>query len=257
MIALGRFAGYDAEAEFYDYCWSSLVEDIKFYKRRLSKPGRVLDLMSGTGRVGLALARAGCEVDGIERSAGMLRIARRKLGRLPAGVRPRLHLHRGDLMAFNLPKGFDAAVIPVDSYPLILSRGDRVRALRNVRRHLKAAGKLLLHIDTPRSYETARAGAPSVSVFRVDGEQKTYIRVLVESYVRPDLVRGITAHVMVNRSGRVERRITTETRTRVLSISGVVRELSDAGFSRSRLFGDYSGGRLTRSSSFAVIESSA
>src|SRR5208282_3163421 len=46
MIALGRFAGYDAEAEFYDYCWSSLVEDIKFYKRRLSKPGRVLDLMS-------------------------------------------------------------------------------------------------------------------------------------------------------------------------------------------------------------------
>jgi SAM-dependent methyltransferase len=234
MTPREHFPGYGAEAEVYDYCWSLLVED-----------------------VGIALARAGWEVDGIDRSAEMLRVARSKRRRLPSEVRERVRFHQGDLTEFRSPGRFDAAVIAVDSYPLILSRPNRVRALRNVRRHLKASGKLLLHIDTPRSYETARVGAPTVSVFPIDRGRRLYLRSLVESFVRPDLVRGITAHLLVDRAGRIERHFTSETRTRVLPIRSVVGEIADAGFARSRLFGDYAGGRLTLRSSFAVIEASA
>jgi SAM-dependent methyltransferase len=252
-----HFPGYGAEAEVYDYCWSWFVEDIEFYKKRLGKPGRVLDLMCGTGRVGLALARAGWEVDGIDLSAEMLRVARSKLKRLPSHVRARVRFHRGNLTEFRLPGRFDAAVIPVDSYPLILGRSNRVRALRNVRRHLKASGKLLLQVDAPRSYETARVGVPTVGVFPFDRGRRLYIRSLAESFIRPDLVRGMTAHLLVDRSGRVERHFTSETRTRVLPMRSVVGEIADAGFARCRLFGDYAGGRLTLRSSFAVFEASA
>lgn len=252
-----EFPSYGAEAEFYDLCWSSLVDDISFYKRRIGAPGRLLDLMCGTGRVALALARAGWMVDGVDQSVEMLRVARSKLGSVPLRVRRRVRFHQGGLAGFRLPFVFDAAVIPIDSFPLILSRRERVQALRNVHRHLRRSGKLLVHVDTPRSYESARVGAPMVAVFRLDQGRRWYVRSLVERFLRPDLVRGITHHLVVDRSGRILRQVTTETRTRVLPITEVVRELNEAGFSRSRSFGDYSGGRLTRNSSFAVIEAFA
>jgi SAM-dependent methyltransferase len=252
-----EFPSYEAEAEFYDLCWSSMVEDIEFYKRRIGGRGRVLDLMCGTGRVALALARGGWVVDGVDRSAGMLRVARSKLRSLPLRVRRRVRFHPGELTEFRLPLVFDAAVIPVNSFPLILSRRARVRALRNVHRHLSRSGKLLVHIDTPLSYESAHVGAPNVNVFRLDQGRRWYVRSLVERFIRRDIVRGITTHLIVDQSGRILRQVTTETRTRVLPVTEVVGELSEAGYASSRLFGDYSGGRLTRNSSFAVIEASA
>jgi SAM-dependent methyltransferase len=248
------FPGYDREAQFYDYCWSSFVDDIAFYRKRLGRPGRVLDLMCGTGRVGIALARAGWDVDGVDQSREMLDVARSKASSLPSRVRGRVRFHRSHLNGFRLPGGFDGAVIPVNSLPLILTRRDRVSALRNVRRHLKGSGKLLLNIDTPISYDSARTGAPHVEVFRLDGGKRWYVRSLAESFVRNDLVRGLTTHVVVNRSGRVETSVTSETRTRVLSVPEVLRELRAAGFAQTRLFGDYDGKPLTKKSNCAVFE---
>ena len=249
-----EFPGYGAEAEFYDLGWSSLTNDIKFYQKRIGSPGRVLDLMCGTGRVALALARAGWVVDGVDQSAGMLRVARLKLSSIPLRVRSRVRFHRAGLAGFRLPFVFDAAVIPVNSFPLILSRRERVRALRNVRHHLVRSGKLLVHVDAPRSYGSARVGAPLVNVFRLDGGRRWYVRSLVERFIRPDVVRGLTNHLIVDPSGRLRKQVTTETRTRVLPIPEVVRELGEAGFSSTHVFGDYSGGRMTPDSIFAVIE---
>jgi SAM-dependent methyltransferase len=249
-----RVAGYSVEAEFYDYCWSSFVEDIEFYKKRLGRPGHVLDLMCGTGRVALALARAGWEVDGVDQSPEMLRIARSKCGILPRGARDRVRFHRADLTGFRLPGRYDAALIAANSFPLILNRRDRIRALNNVRHHLKDPGKLIIQIDTPRSYESTRAGNPILQVFRLNNGARWYVRSLAESFVRPNLVRGLTAHMVINRSGRTEARATSETLTRVLSVSELTRELWDAGFVIGDLFGGYDGTRLTPKSTYAVIE---
>ena len=96
-----------------------------------------------------------------------------------------------------------------------------------------------------------------VSVFRLDQGRRWYVRSLVERFLRPDVVRGLTHHLVVDRSGRVLRQVTTETRTRVLPTAEAVRELSEAGFSSTRLFGDYAGGRVGRNSPFVVIEALA
>ncbi len=252
-----EFPGYDSEAEFYDLCWSSLAEDIEFYKKRIGGPGRLLDLMCGTGRVTLAFARAGWTVVGIDESEGMLRLARSKLGAAPEQVRRRVRFLQSDLTGFRAPGLFGAALIPVNSFPLILSRRARLQSLRNVHRHLARSGKLLMQVDTPRSYESARVGAPLVSVHRLDRGRRWYVRSLSERFIRSDIVRGITKHLIVDRFGRVQRGATTETRTRVLPLAEVVRELREAGFSDSPPFGDYSGRRLRSNSSFAVIEAAA
>ncbi len=248
------FSGYETEARFYDYTWSRFVEDIAFYRRRFGVPGRVLDLMCGTGRVALALAQAGWRVDGVDRCSQMLRVARAKVRSLPARARDRVSFHRSELADFRLPGEYDGAVIPVNSFPLILRRRERIRALRNVRRHLGSSAKLLLHVDTPRSYASARTGCPSVEVICLPGSRRLYIRSLSESFLRQDLVRGLTSHLVFERSGRVVSRATTETRTRVLSVPEVVREVRSAGFSPARVFGDYAGGPLTGRSGFAIVE---
>ena len=249
--------GYDAEAEFYDLCWSPFRSDIEFFRRRMGRPGRVLDLMCGTGRVTLALARWGWRVDGVDRSEGMLRVARAKLNAAAPAVRGRVGLHRGDICRLRLPHVFSAAVMPANSFPLILKRRERVRALRNVHRHLGRTGVLLVHIDTPLSYRSAREGVSNVNVFRLEHGHRWYVRSLSERFVGRDVVRGVTTHVIVDRQGRLQRHVTTETQTRVLSTVEVVRELKEAGFASTRVFGDYSGGRPVRGSSFVVIEAAA
>jgi len=257
MARLPRFPGYGAEADFYDLCWGPWTDDIEFFRKRLGRPGRLLDLMCGTGRVAFDFARAGWTVDGVDRSVAMLRIARSKLKTFPLRARRQVRFHRGELTGFRLPFVFDAAVIALNSLPLILSRSERVQALRNVHRHLVRSGRLLVHIDTPRSYESARFGAPILNVFRLDQGRRWYVRSLVERFLRPDIVKGVTRHLIVDRSGRCLKQGTSETRTRVLPTAEVVRELREAGFSTTRLFGSYRGDRLKSDSGFAVIEAVA
>ena len=257
MVGEQAFPGYEAEADFYDHAWSELVEDIAFYEERLERPGPVLDLMCGTGRVGFALARAGWTVEGVDSSSAMLRVARGKARSLPTRFQRRVRFHHGDLARFRIRGVFDSAIIPANSYPLILDRKERVRALRNVRRHLKSSGKLLIHIDTPRSYEPARVGAPCVQLVRLQRGRGWYVRSLVESFLGQDVVRGVSTHVLFDRAGRISKLSTTETRTRVLRIADVIAELREAGFSRSTSFGDFHGGKVTGRSRFAVIEAVA
>jgi SAM-dependent methyltransferase len=92
--------GYDAEARFYDYCWASFVDDIEFFRRRLGRPGRVLDLMCGTVRVGIVLAAAGWKVNGVDQSREMLRAARSKARSLPAPSSRPFHRPRAPFLKF-------------------------------------------------------------------------------------------------------------------------------------------------------------
>src|SRR3989442_29248 len=82
---------------------------------RLAEPApgrRALDLCCGTGDVALALARAGCEVTGLDFSVEMLAVAERRgtgLATLPAS---RCKFIRGDAQALPLADAsFDVVTI--------------------------------------------------------------------------------------------------------------------------------------------------
>ena len=65
------------------------IDDLPFYVGRLGREsgGPVLELACGTGRVLLAIARAGVPVTGLEVSPAMLDRCRDKLRAEPAAVR--------------------------------------------------------------------------------------------------------------------------------------------------------------------------
>src|SRR5258708_38531190 len=58
---------------------SSLFKaDIAFVNRHCDRPGRIIDLGCGTGRIGIPLAKRGFSVLGVDLSEEMLKVAREK-----------------------------------------------------------------------------------------------------------------------------------------------------------------------------------
>src|SRR5262249_32834003 len=81
--------------------WGDYAE--RLWERFGAQPRSVLDVACGTGNVLLELRRRGYQVAGVDNSAAMLAIARRKAG-------PAVPLSCQDMRCFSLDRAFDAAV---------------------------------------------------------------------------------------------------------------------------------------------------
>jgi SAM-dependent methyltransferase len=128
-----------------------LAGDIDFYAglaRRTGGP--VLELGCGTARVALPLAMAGFEVTGIDLSAPMLAVARRKLLSAPQAVRERLTLIEADMTAIDLDRRFGCVIVPFRSFQQLLTVNLQRAVLRVMRRHLRPGGRVALHLYDPR-----------------------------------------------------------------------------------------------------------
>ena len=111
-------------------------------------PRRVLDLACGTGSVTQELLRAGLEVEGVDYSAAMLRVARCKL---PPGT----PLYEQDARRLVLPgPPFDACVCLFDSLNYLLDPRDLGLAFAGIRRHLVPGGSLVFDMNAIRALET-------------------------------------------------------------------------------------------------------
>ncbi|WP_033294260.1 ubiquinone/menaquinone biosynthesis methyltransferase [Amycolatopsis jejuensis] len=97
-------------------------------------PGqRVLDVAAGTGTSSRVLAGPGVEVVGCDFSAGMLRVARRRV--------PEIAFVPGDAMSLPFAEAaFDAATISFG----LRNVADRVRALAEMRRVVRPGGRVVV-----------------------------------------------------------------------------------------------------------------
>lgn len=111
---------------------------------RLAEPApgkRALDLCCGTGDVAFALARAGCEVMGLDFSAEMLAVAERRAGGDGKWPLASCKFIRGD--AQNLPMADGSFDIVTISYGL-RNLADLDRGLAEMKRVLKPGGRALV-----------------------------------------------------------------------------------------------------------------
>src|SRR5262245_1120496 len=94
---------YDSLSDIYDL-WTENApgaeESFAFYMSEYVKArGPIVELGVGTGRIAVEAARRGCDVTGVDSSAGMLDVCRRKAE--SAGVR--LTLVHADMREFVAP----------------------------------------------------------------------------------------------------------------------------------------------------------
>ena len=124
--------------------------DIEFFLRLAAeRGGPVLEIGCGTGRVAGALAAAGFETVGIDRSAPMLRLAEERRAAAPPEVAGRLTFVEGDMTTFHLDRTFPLIVAPSRVFQFALTSDDQRAALRAFREHLAPDGRLVLDLFDP------------------------------------------------------------------------------------------------------------
>lgn len=206
---------------------------------RLRKGSRVLDAPCGAGRIAVHLARAGCVVTGVDRSAAFIARARRRFraeglaGRFVAG----------DLREMDFDGEFDAAFNWGGSFGYF-SDAENADIVRRYARALRGRGGRLL-IDTPSREYVLRHFHGSQTRGRVSTEsrwQSTSQRVESTWTVRPSTSPGAES---ASRRAEARRsfssiRLYTPGQFRAL--------LEDAVLTPDAFLGDLDGGPLRRSS---------
>jgi len=118
--------------------------DVRFVEEHCPRPGWLLDLGCGTGRLLIALARRGYPVLGVDLSEAMLAAAREKADAAAAGV----HLLHANIAELDgLRDGcFDYAACLFSTLGMVMGAENRRRVVAHVCRILKPGGRFVLHV---------------------------------------------------------------------------------------------------------------
>lgn len=118
--------------------------DQRFVEEHCPRPGRLLDLGCGTGRLLVPFARRGHWVLGVDLSPEMLAVARARAAEAGAPV----HLLRANLarLACLADASFDGAACLFSTLGMILGAEQRRQVVAHAFRVLRPGGRLVLHV---------------------------------------------------------------------------------------------------------------
>jgi len=129
--------------------------------------GAVLELACGTGQLTIPIALCGLPTVGLDQSAAMLKVAKRRAAEVNAAVA----LVQGDMRDFALDREFDLIFVARNSLLHLLSTTDLHAAFSAVRRHLTADGIFAFDIFNPDLRRLARPGGQRFPVMEVRTER--------------------------------------------------------------------------------------
>jgi ubiquinone/menaquinone biosynthesis C-methylase UbiE len=140
---------YEAVSQFYDLEYAGFEDDLPLYLELAGRTGSpVLDVGVGTGRVALALARAGFRVTGIDDSLAMLACARAKLAADTTFGR-QIECAQVPLADFDGGGRYRLAIVALNAFRHLMTTEDQLAALHSLRRALSPNGLCVIDIDNP------------------------------------------------------------------------------------------------------------
>lgn len=165
-------------ANIYDKLMSMTLQqyDFDIYSDQAKKSGKsILELCCGSGRVGIHLAKQGYKMVGVDLSADMLKIYRKKLSREKEAVGARIKLICSDVLNLKLTHKFDLVILPATTITLF-DREKLTQLFRVAYLHLNKNGRFVfdlrdvgkVRIDDPPSemqIATMRKGGRAEFIF--------------------------------------------------------------------------------------------
>ncbi|MFI5265953.1 MAG: class I SAM-dependent methyltransferase [Chloroflexota bacterium] len=197
--------GYDALARYYELEYADYFTDVDFYVQLLKRTGGpFLDLACGTGRVTFAVADEGYEVVGLDGSADMLAIARKKA----AG---KVELLQADLRTFDLGRQFPLIAVTLNSFMHLLEGEDQIAALQRMAQHLAPGGRAVVSTINPYSVSLHDIEAKLIHEFtKWDPAAESWVTKLSARDVDTvEQVEHVTYFYDEVKAGNVQRLVTT------------------------------------------------
>ncbi len=143
------------------------MDDVPFYvelaQQAAATAHPVLELGSGTGRVTIPIAQAGASIVGLDNSAAMLAVARRKSE--AAGVE--VDWIEADMRDFHLDQRCGLIIIPFRSFLHLLTDADQLACLVRVHEHLVPGGRCALNFFVPRLAGLSSQNRPAPVISRI------------------------------------------------------------------------------------------
>lgn len=139
------------DAKLYDHAYARRKHDVRFYVSIAAEiGGPILELGAGSGRVTIALARAGHQVVAVDRMPSMLDRLRERLARESLAVRERVTIVKGDLLKVRLRKKFRLVISPFNVFMHLYTREQVEAALATCAVHMEPRrGRLVFDVLMP------------------------------------------------------------------------------------------------------------
>jgi ubiquinone/menaquinone biosynthesis C-methylase UbiE len=214
-----KFAyAYDRMMSNVDYVrWANYIEDLfKTYKCR---PRKVLEVACGTGALTALMAERGYEMWGLDRSEGMLEVARQKAKRRHLNVQ----LIQGDMRNFALDQRFDAVLCIYDSINYAIDEGELASIFQSVSKHLPPSGLFIFDVTTERNIVQHFHS----QTFAENHDDYSYIWKNVYSYHDKTCRTALTFFI---REGELFRRFEEIHIQKIFEVSTVEKLLNQAGY---------------------------
>lgn len=233
---------FDEWADLYDWVYAWKRDDIPFYVEEAQRSGGpVLELGCGTGRVAIPVAQAGIEVVGLDSSAKMLQVARRK-ARALGPISGKLTWARGDMRSLSLTRKFALVIIPYRGFLSLLSVEEQRRCLEGIKAHLLPGGRLVFDIFVPDLHTLTDDTAAPVHSWDVTHPETGHRLVIWDQSRFDNHNQVINVRMIIeelDRAGEMVRKLYRDFQLRYIHRYEAQHLLELCGFHVLDLFGDF------------------
>jgi SAM-dependent methyltransferase len=240
------YIDYDPVAEVYDL-YAAATYDHEFFLDCVAPGMQVLELMSGTGRLSVPLAKAGVVLTCVDISRKMLSSLEQKLEQ--EGLRARVLC--ADVQFLDFIDEFDVTILPFQSFMELVGRTKQLNCMRSVFRALVPNGKFYCTMHNPtirqktvdgvwRGVGTFRheRGTVVVSGFETGGDPVVQRNQFIERY---------------DEAGRFESKLLQSMEFEMIEECTFRNLASEAGFEVKDVFGSYDAQKFDASKSPVII----
>jgi len=228
--------------------------DLAYYRELCRGTAAVLELGCGYGRLIPELAATGTHYHGLELDPALLRLARRARAKLSPQQRARVTLRAGDMRDFRFSRRFDRVLLPHSTLYCLPNDRSVLACLRRARAHLAEGGRLVLDAYVADDFHhrldpSELTGKQREYLTRVESRTGSYL-VFERTRWSKGKQRFVVTYEHESERGKL---VTGTVEHRYLLRAQLEALVARAGFTRTKWFGNFRGGRLgTRSEQFVL-----
>ena len=242
---------YEKIARYYD-SYVQVEFDINFFLKEVKKvSGKVLELMSGTGRVSIPLLESGVDLTCVDSSPEMLNVFRKKLVEKKLSA----NIFEVDICEMSLEEKFDMIFIPFHAFAELTSVSQQHLALENIYKHLSDDGRFIctLHNPTVR-LRSADGDIRLIGKFPIKDENRILFLWCLENYdEKKKIVRGYQFYEIYDKDGKFCSKSFLDINFYIHDKLPFELLIHEIGFKIESLYGDYSWGDYSRVESPVMV----